>query len=96
MFLDAKGDLQMGVADFGNITGIKGGLNKVSSDLMFHVCNGSASPQNQVLERLEAAAPKIVAIDGNESSSTISAIIEKAKALGSMSELENGSRGSVS
>ncbi|CAE6424026.1 unnamed protein product [Rhizoctonia solani] len=69
MFLDAKGDLQMGVADFGNITGIKGGLNKV-------------------LERLEAAAPKIVAIDGNESSSTISAIIEKAKALGSMTFYE--------
>ncbi|KAF8760898.1 Indigoidine synthase A protein [Rhizoctonia solani] len=69
MFLDAKGDLQMGVADFNSITGIEGGLNKV-------------------LERLEAAAPKIVAIDGNESSSTISSIIEKAKVLGSMTFYE--------
>ncbi|KAF8741921.1 Indigoidine synthase A protein, partial [Rhizoctonia solani] len=69
MFLDAKGDLQMGVADFNSITGIEGGLNKV-------------------LERVEAAAPKIVAIDGNESSSTISSIIEKAKVLGSMTFYE--------
>ncbi|CAE6419598.1 unnamed protein product [Rhizoctonia solani] len=69
MFLDAKGDLQMGVADFGNITEIEGGLTRV-------------------LERLEAATPKIVAIDGNESSNTIFAIIEKVKALGSMTFYE--------
>ncbi|EUC65370.1 indigoidine synthase A family protein [Rhizoctonia solani AG-3 Rhs1AP] len=65
MFLDAKGDLQMGVADMGSMAEIETGLTKV-------------------LEKLEAAAPKIVAIDGNESSSTTSAIIEKAKAIGSL------------
>ncbi|CAE6382552.1 unnamed protein product [Rhizoctonia solani] len=69
MFLDAKGDLQMGVADMGNITEIETGLAKV-------------------LEKLEAMAPNIVAIDGNESSDTITAIIGKAKALGSMTFYE--------
>ncbi|KAJ1311029.1 hypothetical protein OPQ81_009535 [Rhizoctonia solani] len=69
MFLDAKGDLQMGVADMGSITEIETGLNKV-------------------LERLEAAAPRIVAIDGNEASGTISAVVEKAKTLGSMTFYE--------
>ncbi|CAE6468588.1 unnamed protein product [Rhizoctonia solani] len=69
MFLDAKGDLQMGVADMGSIAEIETGLSKV-------------------LEKLEAAAPKVVAIDGNESSNTISAVIEKAKALGSMTFYE--------
>jgi hypothetical protein len=35
---------------------------------------------------MEAAAPRIVAVDGNETASTIAAIIERAKALGAMSE----------
>lgn len=37
---------------------------------------------------MEAAAPRIVAVDGNEKAETISTIIERAKQLGAMSKDE--------
>ncbi|QRV76256.1 indigoidine synthase A family protein [Ceratobasidium sp. AG-Ba] len=65
MFLDVRGDLQMGVADMGIIGDAKLDVGRL-------------------LEKLESAAPSIVAFDGNPSSDTISNIIKKAKQLAAM------------
>jgi hypothetical protein len=43
----------------------------------------------QLLAKIEDAAPKIVAFDGNPSSETITAIVEKSKQLGAMSEFNS-------
>ncbi|KAG8701102.1 hypothetical protein FRC09_005554 [Ceratobasidium sp. 395] len=69
MFLDARGDLQMGVADMGIIESANLAVEKL-------------------LNKMETAAPKIVAFDGNPSSDTIASIVQKAKGLGAMSEPE--------
>ncbi|QRW05163.1 indigoidine synthase A family protein [Ceratobasidium sp. AG-Ba] len=69
MFLDVRGDLQMGVADMGIIGDAKLDVGRL-------------------LEKLESAAPSIVAFDGNPSSDTISNIIKKAKQLAAMTFFE--------
>ncbi|KAG9104551.1 hypothetical protein FRC06_001331 [Ceratobasidium sp. 370] len=65
MFLDARGDLQMGIADMSIIGDAKLDVGKL-------------------LVKMETAAPRIVAFDGNPSSGTITSIIQKAKQLGAM------------